>query len=308
MRVVVMGAGSMGCLVGGYLARAGHELFLVDPVEERAAAVRDRGIMVEGVEGDFDVSASAGVSYEGEPPELVVVCVKSYHTARAASDIAALLGEDTEVLTLQNGVGNLELLAHTLPRDRLLAGVTSLGANLLAPGRVHHAGEGETFIGDAYGDRQDRAAEVAAILSAARLPAVATGEIQNHIWKKLAVNVGINALTALLRVRNGRLLANEGVLAVMEAAVGECLAVAERSGVGLDAEATMTLVRDVARRTASNRSSMLMDSLAGRRTEIEAINGAVVRRGLELGMAVPVNETLTHLVQALESLHQVQER
>jgi len=309
MRIVVMGAGSMGCLLGGYLARADHEVFLLDPQTERTEAIQTSGIVVEGVGGDFDVEASAGPTYDGDaPPDLVLVCVKAYDTAQAASDCEVFLGNHTEVLTLQNGVGNLERLAHTLPRDQLLAGTTSLGANLLSPGRVHHAGEGGTHIGDVYGERSDRAEEIAALFTAARLPASATDNIHELIWSKLAVNVGINALTALLRVRNGRLLAAEGATRVMEPAVVECLAVAEESGVSLDAEVVMARVKDVARRTASNRSSMLMDVLGDRRTEIDAINGAVVRRGRELGLAVPVNETLTNLVHAVESLRENREK
>lgn len=309
MRIVVMGAGAMGCLLGGYLARAEHEVFLVDPQTERTEAIQTGGIVVEGVGGDFDVEASAGPAYVGDAsPELVLVCVKAYDTAKAASHIAGFLGADTEVLTLQNGIGNIERLAYTLPREQLLAGTTALGANLLSPGRVHHAGEGSTHIGGVFGERSDRAEEIAALFTAARLPATAADDIHRLIWDKLAVNVGINALTALLRVRNGRILAAEGAAKVMEPAVAECIAVAEESGVSLDPEAVMARVKDVARRTASNRSSMLMDMLGGRRTEIDAINGAVVRRGRELGVAVPVNDTLTHLVHAMESLRENREK
>ncbi len=309
MRIVVLGAGSMGCLLGGYLARAEHDVFLVDPVTERTDAICAHGISVEGVGGDFEVAASAGPVFVGDaPPDLVLVCVKAYHTAEAAHDIAGFLGSDSVVLTLQNGVGNIERLAYTLPRMQLLAGTTSLGANLLAPGRVHHAGEGRTHIGDVYGERSDRAEKIAALFTEARLPAVSADDIHELVWNKLAVNVGINALTALLRVRNGRILAAEGATKVMEPAVAECIAVAEESGVRLDTEEVMARVKDVARRTASNRSSMLMDMLGGRRTEIDAINGAVVHRGRELGVAVPVNETLTHLVHALESLRENREK
>ncbi len=309
MRIVVMGAGSMGCLLGGYLARADHRVFLVDPLTERTEIIATDGITVEGVGGDFEVEASAGPIYAGDaPPDLVLVCVKAYDTTAAANDIAGFLGAHTVVLTLQNGVGNIERLAYTLPRKQLLAGTTSLGANLLSPGRVHHAGEGKTHIGDVYGERSDRAEKIAALFTEARLPAVAADDIHELVWNKLAVNVGINALTALLRVRNGRILAAEGATKILEPAVAECIAVAEESGVCLDPETVMARVKDVARRTASNRSSMLMDILGGRRTEIDAINGAVVHRGRELGVAVPVNETLTHLVHALESLREHREK
>ncbi|MFH2008019.1 MAG: ketopantoate reductase family protein [bacterium] len=308
MKILVMGAGSMGCLLGGCLARAEHDVFLVDVVTERYQAIRDHGIVVEGVSGDFEVQAGAGGGYVGHgAPELVLVCVKSYDTEQAARCLAPWIDDDSLVLTLQNGVGNLEQLAHAIPRDQLLVGTTAMGANLLHPGHVHHAGEGDTYIGDAHGERSERAQAIARVFTDARLPAEAIDEIQGLIWSKLAVNVGINALTALLRVRNGRLLVAEGATRVMEAAVEECLAVAGESGLELDGDAVRARVKEVARLTASNRSSMLMDVLHERRTEIDAINGNIVRRGHELGVAVPVNEILTHLIHSVEALHEKRE-
>lgn len=308
MQIVIVGAGSMGCLIGGYLSRAEHDVFLLDVVPERVQAIREKGLVVEGVGGDFDVKPEAGEHYDGPTPQLVVVCVKTYDTDRAARRIADFISPDTTVLTLQNGVGNMEQLAHFLPREQLVVGTTSLGANLLRPGHVHHAGEGDTFLGDLAGEDLAAAERTARLLTEARIPAEATADIRSLIWGKLAVNVGINALTAVLRVRNGKLLMADHAVAVMQDAVAECLAVADASGIELDHDATVRRVRDVARRTASNRSSMLMDVLAERRTEIDAINGAVVRRGHELGVPVPVNETLTRLVHALEEVRELQEK
>ncbi len=308
MNIVIVGAGSMGCLVGGYLGRAEHDVFLLDVVPERVEPIAESGIVVEGVGGDFEAKARAGLSYEGPAPELVIVCVKAYDTDRAAKQVREWIGEETLVLTLQNGVGNLEHLAHHLPREQLLAGTTSLGANLLHPGHVHHAGEGDTYIGDLAGEELERSKRIADLFTQARLTTRATTDIRALIWDKLAVNVGINALTALLRVRNGKLLGEESAAAVMHDAVREGLAVAEASGITLDPEATLKRVHEVARLTASNRSSMLLDVLAERRTEIDAINGAVVRRGKEVGVAVPINETLTRLVHALEGLREFQEK
>ncbi len=308
LNIIIVGAGSMGCLLGGYLARAGHEVFLVDVDGERVAAIEQGGLSVEGVGGDFDVSPGAGTTYAGAPPELVMVCVKAYDTDRAGRSVAAWIDDGSTVLTLQNGVGNLEQLAHHLPREQILAGVTSLGANLLRPGHVHHAGEGDTWVGHLSGEETETASRVAEALSAARLPTTVSPDIRTHIWGKLAVNVGINALTAILRVRNGKLLTLAHTESLMRDAVQECLQVAQASGISLPEAATQKRVREVARRTASNRSSMLMDMLASRRSEVDAINGAVVRRGLELGAPVPVNQTLTRLIHALEGVRELQEK
>ncbi|MFH2008470.1 MAG: 2-dehydropantoate 2-reductase [bacterium] len=301
MHIVVIGAGSLGCLLAGYLARAEHDVYLVDTQLERTKAIQQRGIVVEGVGGDFEVKARAGSTYEGaKGPDLVLVCVKTYDTDRAARCISTFIDESTDILTLQRGVGNLEQLARTLPREQLLAGTTALGANLLGPGRVHHTHSGLTHIGDTYGDRSTNAEQVAKLFSAARLPTIAADSIREIIWSKLAVSVGISALSALLRVRNGRLLANDGTMQVMKSAVNECVAVANASGVNLDSSVVSDAAREAARLTASDRSSMLKDLLDGHRTEIDALNGAVVHRGQEIGVATPVNETLTHLVRALE--------
>jgi 2-dehydropantoate 2-reductase len=298
----------MGCLLGGYLGRAGNEVFLLDSLPERVEPIEATGILVEGVGGDFQAKARAGTAFEGPAPDAVLLCVKSYDTERAARSLPALLSPSSLVLTLQNGVGNIEQLARHVPRDQLLVGTTSIGANLLRPGHVHHAGEGETHVGDLSGESLEPAQRLARLLTEAKLPTSATADIGALIWSKLAVNVGINALTAILRVRNGRLLSLESAASVMESAVRECLDVAEASGVELDREAASRRVREVARLTASNRSSMLMDVLGERRTEIDAMNGAVVRRGRELGLPVPVNETLTALVRCLEESYGVQER
>jgi 2-dehydropantoate 2-reductase len=307
VHITVVGAGSMGCLLGGYLAEAGHSVYLLDVLEDRVVPIREHGLGVEGVRGDFEVAAQAGVSYTGPPPDLVLVCVKAFDTERAAAVIRTFLGEATVVLTVQNGLGNVEQLSRCLPREQILIGTTALGATLLRPGRVLHAGDGETVVGELGGSTTGRAQQVARILSEARIETHAVTDVEAHVWTKLAVNSGINALTALLRLRNGRLLETPAEH-VMELAVRECAAVAERSGIKLDGESLVHRTKEVARLTASNRSSMLADVLAGRRTEIDAINGAVARRGRELGLPVPVNETLTAIVQSLEVTRDVQER
>jgi len=306
VNITIMGAGSLGCLLGGYLAHADHEVSMVDVVPERVAAIQAHGIVVEGVRGDFEARARAAEAPDGPPADLVIVCVKAQDTDRAAATLAEHLGDRTLVLTLQNGLGNLEKLTHQVPRERILAGVTSLGATLLAPGRVLHAGDGETVVGSPAGGATPAAQTVARLLSDARIETRAVDDVQSHIWSKLCVNAGINALTALVRVRNGRLLEGSAER-VLELAVRECAAVATSSGIALDPDAMLHRVREVARLTASNRSSMLADVLAGRRTEVDAINGAVVHRGAEVGVPTPVNETLTHLIHALEETADLQE-
>ena len=205
----------------------------------------------------------------------------------------------TLVVTLQNGVGNLEALAAALGDEHVGQGVTSLGATLLGPGQVRHAGMGSTI----FGPPPDRMAmaELAAIFSASGLPAELHDDLDSLVWGKLVVNAGINALTALLRVSNGALAEAAEVRALVAQAVAEAAAVAAARGIRLPYDDPLAHVLAVARATGANRSSMLQDVLRGSPTEIAAINGAVLREGRRLGIATPANQLLAELVAALDA-------
>jgi 2-dehydropantoate 2-reductase len=302
MRVAIIGPGAVGCTLGAYLVRGGADVVFLDRDEPSAAALRRSGVRVEGVRGTFHVPAvaTADASSVG-PVQLVVVAVKAYDTAPAMRQHAAVVGPTTVVTTFQNGLGNVETIAGLVGETRVLGGTTALGANLLAPGRVHHAGDGDTFVGEMAGGVSGRAEHVAAQLTAAGIAAVAVPNIGPRIWSKLAVNTGINALTAILRVRNGVLALHPETLALLESAVRETVAVARARGVDLDAESLVERTREVARRTAANVSSMLADVRARRRTEIAEINGAVAVAGRALGIPTPINELLAVLVCAVEA-------
>lgn len=297
-----MGAGAMGSLFGGYLSAAGHEVWLVDTVAEHVDVIVRQGLHIMEPHGEERVVRPRAVTDPRSvgPCDLVLVFVKSYHTRQVASSLFPLLGPSTVVLTLQNGLGNVDVLAEKVPRSHLMAGTTGQGANVLGPGCIHHAGSGETLIGELDGALTDRLARMVEALTGAGLAASASTNVQGAIWAKLLVNVAINPLTAILRVRNGQLLEMPEAVEVMREAVSEGLAVASRAGVQVPLEEPWEHVRDVARRTGDNRSSMLQDVEKGRQTEIDVINGAIVREGFRLGLEVPVNLTLMRLVKCLE--------
>lgn len=303
LRVGVVGAGAMGSLFGGYLAAAGHEVWLVDKWAEHVSAITEHGLLImepSGEERIVRVRATTEVGEVGQC-DLVLVFVKSYHTAAVASELTPIVGSGTVVLTLQNGLGNVEALAEGVPRNQILAGTTGQGANVLGPGRVHHAGVGETVIGELDGRVTERLRLVSQVFNEAGLPASTSTNIEGIMWGKLLVNIAINPLTAILRVRNGQLLDVPAAMEVMKEAVSEGLEVARRAGVHIPYSDPWLRVLEVARLTAANRSSMMQDVEAGRRTEIDFINGAVVREGVRLGVITPVNLTLTRLVHCLET-------
>lgn len=299
MRIVVIGAGAMGGVLGFYLA-AQAEVTLVDQWAEHVAAIAADGLSceVDGVARRRAVGATLDPAAAG-PADLAIVLVKARQTPWAAEACRLALAPDGVAYTLQNGVGNHELLAAALGAARAGQGVTALGATLLGPGHVRHAGLGATTIGAAPDPA--RAAALAGLLAACGLPATVSAAIDALVWGKLMANVGINALSALLRVPNGALAEAPAARALLEAAVAEAAAVAAARGVALPYADPVAHAVAVARATAANRSSMLQDALRGAATEIATINGAVVREGARLGVPTPVNAALTALVEALEA-------
>lgn len=301
MKIAVIGAGAMGSLFGAYLAKAGAAVTVVDVWPEHVAAIRGQGLTLSEAAGDEVVRLDAALGTGGlEPVDLVILFVKSAATRFAALDAAALLRPGGRVLTLQNGLGNAEVIAEIVGAERVLAGTTAQGATLLGPGQIRHGGSGETHIGRLFGEVDEFCHEVARLLTNAGLPTVVEPDVRSLIWGKLIINTGINALTALLRLRNGQLAELAETRQLLALAVEEAVQVARAAGVLLPYANPLDKVLAVAVATGQNQSSMLQDILRGSPTEIAVINGAIVREGERLGVATPVNRTLTLLVQALE--------
>ena len=293
----------MGGLFGALLTEAGHEVLLIDNHPDRAEAVNAKGLIVDDDQGQRTVALQAAPVGESTDfgPELALITVKAYSTQQAAADLAPYLSDDTAVLSIQNGVGNVEILQKELGAERVLAGTTSNGANTVAPGHIRHAGKGDTFIGEMGTDKvSDRAKRYADAFTASGLQCAAVNDVTSLLWGKLLINVGINPLTGLLQVRNGRLLDIPEAAALMESAVREAWRVADRSGINLPFADPVEMVREVAHKTGKNISSMRADVMNKKPTEIDYICGAVVRAGRRLGESTPINETLLHLVKSLK--------
>jgi 2-dehydropantoate 2-reductase len=215
------------------------------------------------------------------------------------ADAGPLLGPETDVLTLQNGLGNAETIAEYVPPRRVLVGVTTHGAVLEAPGVVRHTGAGDTALGRFRGPTDERARAVATRLTAAGLATDVVDDPETLVWEKVLVNVGINAPTALARVDNGTLVESDAGRSLLRAAVGEAERVARACGHDVRDDIA-AYARRVAERTASNRSSMRVDLESGRRTEVEALYGAVLERAEDAGIDAPVVRTLAELVRLAE--------
>lgn len=303
MNFAVVGPGALGCLVAARLWRAGAKVWLVDYRPSRAAALARQGIVVRLPGGERDTVPVPVVVAPNLPPvDVAILTVKAYKTREAAAVLPGRLAPGGAVLTLQNGLGNVEALGEAVGPERVLAGVSILGVTRLGEGEVILAGLGPTWIGAPAGSRvpQEVAAEVAALFRQGGLPCEIRADIETAIWEKLLVNAGINPLTALLRVKNGELLTIPPAWELAVAAATEARQVARAAAVPLEVDPA-TRLREVCTATGGNRSSMLQDILAGRPTEIDALNGQVAARGATLGIPTPVNACLTGLLKALEA-------
>lgn len=291
MELLVFGAGSLGSLLGGLLARE-HDVTLVgrDP---HMTTVAEQGLRITGIV-DEHVHPTAVTEVTGQTADVALVTTKSYDTGRAAAALAD--AEIASVCSVQNGLGNEELLADALACP-VLGGSATYGADLEAPGRVRMTGEGVVAVGTFRGG-DATVSELVDAFRSASVTAEATEDVEAMLWTKVAINAAINPVTALARCRNGA-VTESPLSAVAEAAAAEAVAVASANGIDLDPEAIHERVFDVASATAENRSSMLQDVLCGRRTEIDAINGAVVTRADD--QPVPINRTLRSLVNGLEA-------
>ncbi len=293
-RVAVMGAGAVGGYYGGMLARAGHAVTLIG----RAAhvdAIRRDGLLLEAqafcgharVQADTDPAEVRGA-------QLVLLCVKSTDTDAAAAAIAPHLAQDACVLSLQNGVDNAERLQARLAQE-VVPAVVYVAVEMAGPGHVRHHGRGELVIG-----RSPSSEAIVRLFAAAGVPVQVSDNVLGALWAKLIVNCAYNALSAIVQMPYGQLVQGEGVPAVMRDVVDECLAVARAAGVVVPADTRETMQR-IAQTMPAQLSSTAQDLARGRRTEIDHLNGYVVRKGESLGVAVPVNRTLHALVRLLES-------
>jgi len=303
MKIAVLGPGALGCLLAARLYEAGEAVTLVDYRPGRAALLKRQGIELKTLEGASRVVPVPIASpTEAGARDLTIVTVKAYQTRAAARDLPLLMAAGGMALTVQNGLGNLEELAREVGWGRLLAGAALLGVTREGEGRVLLAGQGPIFIGAPAGSQvtPGEVQDVARRFRQAGLGCQERDDIEAVLWEKLLVNVGLNPLTALLRVPNGVLPQLPGAWELAVAAAREAQAVARAAGLHLDLDPEARL-RQVCTATAANRSSMLQDVLAGRPTEIEALNGQVAARGQAMGVATPINDLLTRLLLALEA-------
>jgi len=307
MHFLLVGPGALGCLLVSILSRglvgSAIRLSLLDHDPVRADFLNQQGILydLQDKRQCIPIAATAKPEHLG-PIDVIILCVKSYDIASCLAFCQPLLRENTLVIFMQNGISHLNC-QHLTGRAVCAFGTTTEGATLLGRGHVRHAGSGATYLGFLAKPNDDAAGlleRTAEAFARGGLVVSVTDDILNRLWGKLFVNVGINALTATLGCTNGTLLTLPGVTARIKAAVAEAEAIAKARGIMVSGD-SYGITLTVCRNTANNTSSMLQDVKNRRRTEIDAINGALLPYGRELGIATPENLLLVRQVKDLEA-------
>ena len=302
MKIVIVGPGAMGCLFAAFLSKSKEEVWLLDKNKERAAKINQQGIIIEGISGNWQAPVKAtALAKDIDKADLIIISVKSYDTKEAITHVRSLVDENSRVLTLQNGIGNIEIIGEIVGMEKVIGAVTNLGATLIDIGRTRHAGRGETVIGRIDGKIPVEMRQIREIFNRIGLETRISRDIKGLLWSKLIINVGINALTAITRLNNGRLIEFEGTRRILREAVLEATRIAKRKRIRLIYDDPLAKVEAVCEATATNVSSMLQDVLRKRRTEIDFINGVIVRQGQALGIPVSVNSILVDLVKTIEA-------
>ncbi|HUG26064.1 ketopantoate reductase family protein [Piscinibacter sp.] len=304
MRITILGAGAMGSLFGGLLAEQGHEVELLDVNAVHITRVQQEGLMLDtDAKGRrvVRVPITRPEAAEGRP-ECLVVFTKTLHTSNALAAALGALRPDTLVLTLQNGLGNVETLARFVAPSRIAVGVTTVPADLVAPGHVHSHGEGHVRMMMSDGSHCDRLLALAQALTNAGLSTTVDPSVQAAIWEKVAFNAALNTVCAVANCTVGDVGSAPPARALAHRIASEVLAVAAADGVRVDEPGLHGMLDHALEHHLAHKPSMLQDLLAGRQTEIDAINGEVLRAASRLGIPTPCTEALDALVRLRQGL------
>jgi 2-dehydropantoate 2-reductase len=303
VRIGIIGAGALGSVIGGSLAEADNDVLLVNRNRAHVDAINRDGLTIRTDGKDRAVAIRAAIPAEvGEPADLVIVLVKSFHTAEAVREASGLVDPNTTVLSLQNGLGHEDILIGLVGRDRVIAGKTYIGGVMFGPGHVIAGVDGkETIIGELDGRISPRIERIAATFEAAGMKLVVSRNIMGAMWDKLLVNIATGALSGITRLAYGGLYAVPELEVAAMAAVAEAIAVAKASGIALEtAHPRDAWVKAGSGLPPEFKASMLQSLEKGSVTEVDFINGAVVRAGAKAGVPTPVNATLVACVKGIE--------
>lgn len=302
MKIAILGTGAMGSVYAGLLAAAGHDVWAVDTWKEHIDAIQQNGLRVEGASGDRLVrvhattrAADAGVC------DLVILATKAMHVAQAAENAKSLLGPNSVVLSIQNGLGGPDSAARVLGRERVVVGVVGgFGASIKAPGHAHHNGWELVRLGEFAGPVSARLEKIAEVWRSGGFKVKCFDDIDQLVWEKLICNVCFSGTCAVTERTVIEVMEDPDMWRIASGCASEAFAVAKARKVTLDFDEPVAYVRAFGMKIPNARPSMLLDHMAGRASEIDAINGAIPPAAAAVGIAAPYNEVISGLVRAKE--------
>jgi len=302
MKICVVGTGAMGSVYAGLLADAGNEVWALDCWADHIEAIRRKGLRVTGKSGDRRVRISATTrAADVGPCDLVIIATKAMDVVPAAESAKPLLGQDTVVLTIQNGLGSFEKVANILGTQRVIVGIAGgFGASIKEPGHVHHNGMEFVHLGELSGPQTQRLEDIAAIWINAGFRVQTFDDIHQLVWEKLICNVCFSATCAITEMTIGDVMADANAWAVASGCATEAFLVARAKRIHIDFNDPVAYVRNFGAKIPRAKPSMLLDHLAGRPSEISVINGAIPVEGAKVGLPTPFNTVVTALVRAKE--------
>lgn len=296
----IIGAGNMGCVYGGNLARVGQTVALIDIWEAHVRHIADSGLRMEGLTGQFTAIAQAFTDPAQAPKaDAVLIAVNAYSTAAAAQAAKAMLKPEGFCLTIQNGIGNVEILTEVLGRQRVLAGLSFQSGDIAGPGFVRHTNNGPTYLGELDKSRSKRLLELSTLFERAGMKPVLVDDIVATIWSKFVHNCGINAICAITGLRPGNLQEVPDLDEFQTRIIEETLALVRAKGIQLADADPVTTIKEYCSHKF-HRVSMAQHLERGRQTEIDALNGFVARESKALGLAAPCNDALARLIKGRE--------
>jgi len=301
MKIVIVGAGAMGTLFTAFLARTGEEVHLLDKHPERVKIIKRKGIKVSGASRLEVPGSKLQVTSKSEKigiADLIIIFVKAYATADVAEKIRPLVGKNTSILTLQNGLNNINALIKFFGKEEIFGGTTAQGATYLGAGEVFHAGKGETIIGAMSREQRTKSEKISKIFNRAGIETKVTDNLESAIWSKLVLNSAINPLAALTRRKNGDLVKEKNLCNLLCVIALETSKVAQAKGIKLLYSNPERKVIESCQKTAENINSMLQDILQNKRTEIDFLNGAIVKEAKKVKVDAPLNQILWILVKS----------
>lgn len=306
MKIAVVGAGAMGSLFAGYLARSREEIWAYDIWKEHIEAINREGLVM--TRGNMDQRVTLNATCDPTRPSVVDVVIlfcKYVHTRKAMQEARPMIGPGTLVLTLQNGIGNVDIIQEMVPRKQILFGLTTLTSELLAPGHIEESfrGLGETYFWPLNGEVNATAKQLSSILNEVGIHTEITPDVELRIWRKLIVNTCYNTLCALTGLKVGDLINQPAAWEIMNGVIVEIIQVAQRKGLRLGEEEGREILKRIAAETLNHVPSMANDVRNHKSTEIDCLNGAIMREAEKMGIPTPYNRILYNLVKIIENTY-----